>query len=386
MNKFYKKINDLSEKAKKIDKDAIKVSVTVAVLFVAVWLIYLYYISTTSGQYKSVMSEFIKAQTEKESEYISESVSDAYDVILYMSASASRMKEEDVGINMPKALTNAMKAGEFEVIVYADLEGGVRFPDGSFSKSYDLTEFTDKCDATSEIQIFKNENKLLTDDEGLMFIAPVVGGGKLRGYILGTIAYDKIIRASELRKELVHDEMILDEQGNIVCMIEMNNSILIPKKERSFFEEAKASMVYEDFAALAADYNECIGAKVSGQTVKNIGGEDIKFIYYPIANSNGWSVMNCYPRSIIETRTKKTEMLAIIVFALVVLIMIISAIQIVKYLVGEKKKINELEYLDGLTGIYNRNAFVVSAEEVLREDKNMFRYCEFPYYQRGIRT
>ena len=90
MNKFYKKINDLSEKAKKIDRDAIKVSVTVAVLFVSVWLIYLYYISTTSGQYKSVMGEFIKAQTEKESEYISESVSDAYDVILYMSASASR--------------------------------------------------------------------------------------------------------------------------------------------------------------------------------------------------------------------------------------------------------------------------------------------------------
>ena len=36
MNKFYKKINDLSEKAKKIDRDAIKVSVTVAVLFVSV--------------------------------------------------------------------------------------------------------------------------------------------------------------------------------------------------------------------------------------------------------------------------------------------------------------------------------------------------------------
>ena len=374
MNKFYKKINDLSEKAKKIDRDAIKVSVTVAVLFVSVWLIYLYYISTTSGQYKSVMGEFIKAQTEKESEYISESVSDAYDVILYMSASASRMKEEDVGFNMPRALTNAMKAGEFDVIVYADLEGGVRFPDGSFSKSYDLSEFTDRCDATSGIQIFKNENKLLTDEEGLMYIVPIVRGGSLRGYILGTIAYSKIIRASELRKELVHDEMILDGQGNIVCMIEMDNSILIPDSKHSFFEEAKTNMIYEDFIALATDYNECMSTKVPGQTIKNIGGEDILFIYYPIEKSDGWSVMNCYPRSIIETRTKKTEMLAIIVFALVVAIMIISAIQIVKYLVGEKKKINELEYLDGLTGIFNRNAFVVRAEEVLKDNKNL------PYY------
>lgn len=374
MNKLYKKINELYEKAKGIDKDAIRVSVIVALMFVAVWLIYLYHISDTSKRYRSVMDDFIMAQTEKESESISQSFESAYAVMLYMTSSASRMDAEQSEAEISKALMNAMKAGDFENIVYVDMQGGVHFADGSYSKSYDLTKYTDLCDVTTGIKLFLNEDSVLASDKGVGFISSVVRKGILDGYILGTLPFNKIVNDSDLRRELVHDEIILDEMGNVVCLIGNDNMAYFTERKRSFFDEAQSEMTSEEFSVLTSQYNECMAASVAGQSLVRVGGEDILFIYYPIGKTDGWAVMNCYPRSVIETRTRSSEIIAIVVFAVIVLVMILAAIQIIKYLVGERKKITNLEYLDGLTGVYNRNAFVGRAEEILKENKNL------PYY------
>lgn len=375
MNKLYRQIKEFREKAQAIDKAAIKVSVTVALLFIAVWMIYLYHVSDMTKRYRNVMDDFIMAQTERGSEAISTTFQSMNENLLYVARSARRLPSSEIDNQVQLILAGAKQAADFEEIVFIDTKNNVYFSDGTSSDAYDVENIISLCGKDLESVVISNEEGLFANNPGFLIIIPVNGrGGKLLGYVVGVAPFEVLVDYSELRSELVHDEIILNEKGQIMCQILNDNQVVTAKNDLSFFDSCQAAMTADEFNVFATEYNECINSGVPGRTVSRISGDKTLFIYYPIADTKGWSVMNCYSESAVLEKTRPAEISAIIVFAIIVLVMIFAAGQIIRYLGSERKRITELEYLDGLTGVFNRTAFVNRVEEVLKENKNL------PYY------
>lgn len=374
MNKVYKKIKEWTDKAKAIDKEAIKVSITVAVLFVAVWVIYLMHISQFSKAYRGVLDDFIMAQTERASESIATKYSEMRTIVTYSTRSISNIPADRLNKEVANVIRGVSEAAEFDNYVYIDMNQNVHFSDGTVSSAYDVSRFIEGCNQNGSVTTFVNSDSVLANNGGFVLMAPVKKEANIIGYVFATASYDALVDEYELRRELVHDEIILDEKGDVLCQIKNDNTVVTPSGKVSFFDEAQANMTAEEFASFTDEYDECVRAGVPGRTVRIVSGEKNLFIYYPIEGSNGWAVMDCYPESSIIAKTRASEIMAIIVFTVIVLIMVLAAVQIIKYLSGERKRITELEYLDGLTGVFNRTAFVARVEEVLKENKNL------PYY------
>lgn len=374
MNKVYRGLKKFSDKFKLVDKAAIKVSVTVAVLFVAVWIIYIIHISNNTNRYRSIVDDFILAQTQNDSESIANSFRANCSTITYLARNASKVSEVAFDEAVSEILMTTEATGAFENVVFIDTKERVHFADGSTSTDYDVSDIVALCDTSSVNEVFNNVDGVLASYPGFGTISPVIINNEIKGYILGLVPYEKLVKKSDLRRELEHDEAILDNQGNIVCMISNESTVVAIPSTPSFFDEAQESMTADDFNAFVANYSECMEAGVPGRVMLSAKDEMVLFYYYPIKTVEGWCVMSCYPDSSIVSKTKGAEVEAVIVFAVIVVIMIISAIYITKYLSGEKRKLTELEYLDGLTGVYNRNAFVKRVEEILKENSNL------PYY------
>ena len=375
MGALYKGLKDIKTKALNVDKRAIKVAFTVALLFVAVWVIYLVHIRKTTERYRDVVDDFINAQTENDSEQISSQISEMCLVVSYISRTVSNITLVDMGKSVPQILAGAELAAPFENVTYVEKDGSkVYFSDGNVSTEEDLSPLLAQCDTARRYTVINNVENILASDYGFAIVAPVRKGGQVVGYLIATAPYEAVVDYSELRREIVHDEIILNEKGEIVCRINNDNTVSVTHDVPSFFDYCQSTMTAEEFSSFAIEFEECMNSEVPGKTMVNVNGEANFFVYYPVKGAEGWAIMDCYPESKIVSRTRSSEIEAIIIFSVIVIIMIIAAIQIIKYLGHERKRITELEYLDGLTGVYNRTAFVNKVDEILKENKNL------PYY------
>lgn len=371
MNKVYKEVKNIGDKIKGIDRNAIRVSVTVAMLFLAVWIMYLFHISNNTKRFRSIMDDFIMSQTERESEGISASFSSECTGIGFGSRTIGRVAEQDPDRGIKGVLSSILEASDYEQIVFVDMKGKSYFADGTVSSDYDFSKYIDLCDVSTSYIVLDNSGGEFSNGPGFCIIAPARFNGKINGYLIAFDTYEKMINISELRKEFDHDELILDDTGKVLCRINHDNSVSIPSDYFNFFDESQAAMSADEFDEFTTEFNECKNAGIPGKSFRSVKNENCLFIYYPIEGTNGWTVMNCYMERDILQRTKDLEINAIIIFLIIVIIMVIAAIQIIRYLSGERKKISELEFLDGLTGVFNRNAFVAKAEEILKENKNL---------------
>lgn len=374
MIKLYNLNRKIQESIKSIDKKAVKISVAVALLFAAVWIIYGWHLNDFTSAYRSVMRNFIMSQTEKESQSISFSFENKKETIMYGTRSISRVGLLNQDEDISKILATMKKVGDFENVVFIDTDGVIRFPDGTITRDQDTHAVIEACDLDKEFSVFNNKDMFLSSYGGFAIIAPVRRVNEIIGYVCGVATYDILVDSEDLRDDLPHDEVILDATGKVVAQILTNEAVKTFRDEYSFFDYALEAMAEEDYARFAQEYNERIAAGVPGVSTAIIDKGRMTFIYYPIQESDGWSVMNCYPENVITTLIQAIEVKAIVMFMIIVFIMAFAAILIIRYLSDERKRVSELEFLDGLTGVYNRNAFVSHTEKTLRENKNL------PYY------
>lgn len=374
MVKLYTFIKKMQDSMKAIDMRAIKVSIAVALLFAAVWGIYGWHLKDYTNAYRSIMRNFVISQTEKESQAISNEFQSKSDTILYGARSIARMGLNNGNEDISKVLSTMKRVGDFENIVFIDCEGTVYFTDGAVAKDYDVASVIDICDTNKEFTVFNNKGKFLSSYGGFAIIAPVRSGNEIIGYVCGVAPYDILVDEEDFRGDLPHDEVILDKSGNIVAQIYYNDVVRTAQEEVSFFDNLLEVTTEDEFNKLVKEYNERTEAGVPGtNTIETDKGKNT-FLYYPIEGSNGWVVMSCYPDATLKSRTQEIQVKALIMFTVIVLIMILAAALIIRYLGDERKRVTELEFLDGLTGAYNRNAFVAHAEKILKENKNL------PYY------
>lgn len=374
MIRLYNLIKKIQDGVKSIDKRAVKVSIAVAILFASVWVIYGFHLKEFTGAYRDSMRSFVISQTEKESQGISNEFQNKSDTIMYGSRSIGRIGLDNGNEDISEVLAMMKKVGNFENVVFIDYDGTVYFNDGAVAKDYDVASIVDMCDTSREFTVFNNKSKFLSSYGGFGIIAPVRKDNGVIGYVCGVATYDILVDEEDFRSDLPHDEIIIDESGNIVAQIFYNDVVKTVTEDVSFFDCLLEATAEEDYSNFARDYNERLAAgKPGSSTVATYSGNNT-FFYYPIEGSDGWVVMNCYPESTISTRTQEKQVKALVLFAVIVFIMIVAAALIIRYLSDERKRVTELEFLDGLTGAYNRNAFVSHTEKLLKENKNL------PYY------
>lgn len=371
MNKIYKSIKKMQDKANAVDKKAVLISVAVSLIFVVIWILFGYHLNDYTNSYRKSMNELIMSQTENESETISSGFNTRCDMVRYLSASLSNMSEGDYDNGIASALKNVMTADAFINVVYIDKKGTVIFPDGTKSKEYDTESVVSLLDISDRYAVFSNKQKFITNTPSFGIIAPVRRKGEIRGYVCGIAGFSELVEDAYIRREIAHDEIILDSSGRVVVKILENNEIEFIEDTIDFFERVDSAMTADAYGRFLAEYNECVASMSAGKSIVRTGDENIMYVYYPIQGTNGWTVMNCYPDNILETRMRGMQIKSIIIFAVIVALMIVAAVILLKYLSGEKKRISALEYLDGLTGVYNRSAFISHAENVLRDNKTM---------------
>jgi len=374
MNKLYNVVKRISEGIESIDKKAVKISLTVAVLFAVVWLIYGIHLNDFTHEYKSVMFDFIMSQTEKESQCISSEFEKKCEIITHGSRSIGISLASGNNDEIANILATISSTGKFESTVYIDKNNTIYFQDGSIARDYDVAPIVAKYESGSSYTAFNNMEGFIDSKGGLGVISRVVQNNETVGYICGVSDYDSLVNHEDLRRELPHEEVILDNTGTVTARIYSNDSVKAAENEISFFDSLHDVMTETDYDAFTREFNECVSANVSGLNRVSTSDGILTLIYYPILGSDGWTVMNCYPNYVIMTKTRSIQIKAILMFTLIVIIMIITAILLIKYLSSERKRVTELEFLDGLTGVYNRNAFVSHAEKTLKENKNL------PYY------
>lgn len=370
---FYKDIKKLSDRMKQVDKRAIFTAVAVTLIFVAIWLIFGTHLADYSQKYRVAIKDKIIAQTENESESVSSLFSAKAAKVMYLKESISRNGAENVE-ELPNILYNIMNTGEFINVVFVDTEGYVYFQDGVKASGYDTKSVINRISVDKKYTVIPNMNHFITDDGSFLIATSVVSEDRVFGYIVAIASYDSLVLDSTLRREIEYDEIMLDEKGDIIAVVSSSGDVKVETKTNPFFDYVQKDTLEEDYTAFVEEYKECVMAGTSGIYSIESNGQKIVNIFYPIADSNGWSIMYCINDGEIERLMTKMQINSIGLFVLIVCCMIGASIIIVRYVGREKKRLTDLEFLDGLTGVYNRNAFVSRSEEVLKENKKL------PYY------
>jgi len=373
MNWLYKFVKNVSDKLIKIDKKAITTSFSVTMIFVVIWILYGYHINEFSHEYRMSMINLTMSQTENESEQISSRFNERFSTVKYAAASFSNVDETAFKRMTSIALNNALSSGVFDELVFIDSAGKVYFANGEVSSSIDTRDIISKCDLMKTHTVFANTDNFLGETESFGVIAPVKRGAEIRGYVCGISSYMGIVAHSDIRDELIHDEVILDEKGRVVVKIEGDEAenIHAAVYNHDFFEIVQSSMSADEFSNFITQYNECVKAGVPGKSLIASGNDTYMYIYYPISDANGWTIVNCYPDSAIENRMKQLQVRSIVLFIIIVGFMVAAGVLLVRYINGEHQKLSDLEYLDGLTGALNRNAFVRHTQEVIAENPGL---------------
>jgi len=372
--KMYNGIKDASEKMQNIDKKSLLVSVMVAILFIFVWGLFAWHLNDYSISYRSLINDTITAQTEEESIGIAGNFDSTISMINYLSQAISSMKPENVDTDIQGVLQRAKQNGVFDIVVFVYPDGTVYFPDGVKSQAYDAEQVLAHANNSGKAVVYNNKDQFLTDDGSYIIMKDVKDAEGIKGYLIGVVSYNSIVNDDEIRRKIVHDELLLDQKTNIVARIMNDNTVDAGGSEVKFFDYVQTIVTEDDYNEFVRNYNECINAGISGRSVITVDGQPIVYIYYPIPDSDGWVIMNCYPNAVIESQMSRLMIKSVLIFALICMLMIMATIIIIRYVGRERKKLTELEYLDGLTGAFNRSAFVSRVEDVLKANKN------FPYY------
>jgi len=372
MNFLYKLISGISEKLKSIDKRVVRASATIVVIFVLIWIAYGYHINEFSHAYKEVMMQLTMSETENENEEISSGINESCGVIRYAAVSCSKVAHGDFAGALGSIISNCKDSGYFIDVVYINEAGRVYFENGTVSDNPLSVELIEQCDKSKPYTVFANKDNFLTNEESFGIISPIFMDDSIEGYMCGIVTFSEIRDDEFFGNISDHKEVIIDRDGNIVVEIKSADDEFPEAGNNDFFSYAEAAMSPDDYRKFVSDYYESLNAGRVGSsfvTLDNEGG--MLFVYFPIESTDGWVIMNCYADGAIKARTTQIQIKSIAIFLMIIVMFVLAVIILLNYLNQEHKKLSDLKYLDGLTGAYNRSAFITKAEEVIRENKNL---------------
>lgn len=372
MNNKYKGIRKLVEKWKVIDKRAVYTTSMVIVLFALSWLVFAYHLNDISTQYSTLISNEVTSQVQNTSEKMSKGIfrTSVYANNLAISLSNQDLLEEH---EIKSGIMNVKENVDFIDIFFVtpDIKKFITPDDREIAG--DVASYIDMYDGFSAYTMFDNTNHLCTDDDSFVVVAPVKAQNAIIGYIVGVSKYISREATIDDKYDIKGDIVILDESGIVTSLIR-DGKVEELNERYAFFDYVSESVSEADFAAITGTYEECIRTKELS-TVGAIADDDgIYYLFYPIEGAGRWCIVNCVEEASILSVVRKMLINSVLLFIVIIVLMVFAALTVIRHIRREQQRVQNLEYLDGLTGIMNRNAFTSKAEELLHDNKNL------PYY------
>lgn len=375
MSSKYKKMIQLADKWNKADKKSIAVAFAVVLLMLLSCFLFGIHIKDVIFKYEMAIDERICAQVENSGFLTISNMLYNSDKIQSAAGSMEQLSDAELAIKSDAAIQILRTTQEqigISSIAYTNAKGKILCFEGDDISDVDLSEYIEKYDGLSSISYFNQLNKEKITGKFIM-LTPVRKDNIISGYVIGISEYSSVVANESDFIPVNHDEVIIDENSKVVALI--NNGELVTINETvDFFDELAAHTGQEEFDKIVLYFNECMNSSTTGTYVSNTGEEKIRYIFQPIKNTNNWCVINCIADSSIKPIIRDMLIKSIIIFAFVVLILVIACLVVVFHIRGEQKRVMNLEYLDGLTGVRNRNSFTTKAQEILKENKDL------PYY------
>lgn len=369
MNKHYKGIRRITEKWANMDKSIIAVVVIVVAMFGLSWFTFGYHLSDVSQKYRQIISDAVTAEIDNSCTKIESVFEKKSSIISNMAKRLSQMEVvEDDALSFAFAEVKSM--ADYVEVIYVDALGKEGHTDSGKIKDPILTEYIDKYDGLSDFCIIDNYKGLCGSTNSYVVISPVKREQRIYGYAIGISEYDLGYIQDNLKYEIEGDVVVINDAGVIVSLVQ-NGEIPEIKHENVFFDILAANVSPTDFDGLVNAYEECLRTG-EGTTYDAVSaGSNIKYIFERIYGTGKWCMVHCIREESILKIVNDMLVTSVIVFVFIVIFMTVAAMAVISHIRKAQEKVASLEYLDGLTGIMNRNAFTSKAEEILRENKNI---------------
>lgn len=366
-----KKIRELMEAWQRVDKRVVKVSVIVIVLFLLSWAVYAVHLEDISSKYNELISQQIASEVENSSLKIEASIIRRCNYVGNYARGMSAQDEISQG-DIEVMLHSVVEATDFIDVIYCDAYGK-NIITSKGSQNVDVLRYVNLYDGFSSYSIFDNETDLCTTKDSFVVLAPVKDKTKIEGYVLGVGEYYEQNQFSSINDEIKGDIVMLDKKGRIVSLVRDGEAVKV-EKNYNFFNVVSSYINSLDFAKLVEKYNDSVHTNEAGSYSAITNGSNIIYIFSPIEGTGGWSIMFCVDENSVRKIVNRMLIASLIMFLIIITLMVVAAWTIINHIRKEQQRVISLEYLDGLTGIMNRNAFTTKAAEVLKENKSL------PYY------
>lgn len=372
MSKRYRKFRELLDRWKRIDKGSIIVIAVVISMFVMSGVVFSHHINDISEKYRELIRQDITTQIGSACLRIEQNIVTKCELVATIANNFSnQQKVEDEEIQA--AFDYAFDTSEFVDVLYTDALLKRVYSKRNTYDNLNLNAYISQYDGFSEIAMFDNTEHICTDSNSFVLVAPIKRENRTYGYVVAVAEYVSIEEDIKTNYDIDGDIAIIDEQGRVASVIRDGETETV-KDELYFFDKVAESVIPADFNIMITNYEECIRNGTTTVMDAESNGKNIIYIFHSLKGSGKWSIVYCIVEDSINAIARELLITSFISFIIIILLLVIAALAIISHMRKEQQKVANLEYLDGLTGIMNRNAFTVRAEEVLKDNKNL------PYY------
>lgn len=289
--------------------------------------------------------------------------------------------------NIYNCLLALEASSEFDYAVYISNRDIMYHSNEKTTRAY-IADYAEEIDTTENYTVFKNINPEESNDE-LCFASPVLHNGLLQGYLIGVEKAATMFESFDNDSaSAVAERYICDGDGDILIYTKGNNIYdgigknIYTILTRNSLDDYDAEIVKEEIQ----------GQLVSDQLNRRqvtIDGMEGYVLFTRLAEASGWSLFYVVYDHNVRAIISSVLVQASIAILAIILVMLVMAALIMRYLSNEQKRIYRLAYVDELTSAPNLNAFIENATAILKDNPDIpyvmmcFDILNFRYINEG---
>ena len=260
----------------------------------------------------------------------------------------------------------------FDQIYYLSSSGALYNVLGEVS-SAEVPLLLAELNATETKDVYLGKQLFDEEEDTFSTLTPIVIEGIVRGYLIGINQTEKLFEGLDLGYLMqVAECYLLDDNGVIMASAETANAEQID--HGNFYMRLMAHILDEGKAAdfeHAFRQNLALGETGSMEVETDEGG--VSLFFMPLPKMEGINLVYCVSQAEIDRIIKPAKLGASLSISGIIVLLLLLAGVIKKFVSEDQKEIARLAYRDALTDAPNENHFKMKATELLRE------YRELPY-------
>ena len=370
---------------KKIDADIVKLSGITAVLVVICIVICTVHVTSLTRSYREAILDKIDVQTQMASQVLSKIFEKNIEIVTAEATEMAYKGDMSYAV-ICDMLAECERQGRFQDVFFINSIGTVFHPDGS-QTHVAIEEYTERVHESLDGGVYLDHNSSNDDELSFMAIAPVMGGGLVKGYFVGVDSTASILDQVTLG--------YLDDSA--ISYLTANDGTILSATENAAV--GSANNVYSYILEQAKNKEQMEKMLNEGRTIQEnrnalqvtlpLKRANIYLSSYPIESTVNWNYSCCLYDSTINIMVRPIVIRAILTCILVILIMMTLVVVVWKHISKDQTRMEELAYCDILTGAKNLHYFAIKARELLNENRDLpyavicFDIVNFRYMNEG---